>query len=301
MAAGGVGAYYGGVLTEAGRDVRLVARGANLEALQRDGLRITSVGSGERTVKVAAGSPGDAGTCDLVIFSVKRYATKDAVRDMLPMLKADTTILVVQNGVDSAERLQDELPQEYRENVLWGLTYIVSHMEGPGAVNQLDGPRRIVFGEGAGGDSERCRSVHEALDVPGIESVFSENIHRNLWNKFMFINALAGMTAVTHRTLSYLKSTPEAWTLLNRVVDEVEAIGRATGVNLDGEREDVMAYVGRLGPDTRSSMAVDVLDGKRLEVGSLHGTVGRMGRDLGVETPACDFIYAVLKTQDPGG
>ncbi len=301
MAAGGVGAYYGGVLTEAGRDVWLVARGANLEALKRDGLRITSVGSGERVVKVTAGSPADAGVCDLVIFSVKRYATKDAVRDMLPMIGPETTILVVQNGVDSAERLQDELPPEYRENVLWGLTYIVSHMEGPGAVNQLDGPRRIVFGEGAGGDSERCRRTGEALDVPGIEAVFSDNVHRNLWNKFMFINGLAGMTAVTHKTLGLLKSTPEAWALLNRVIDEVEAIGRASGVDLDGEREDVMAYLGRLGPDTRSSMAVDVLDGNRLEVDSLHGTVGRIGRELGVETPACDFIYAVLKTQDPGG
>ena len=301
MAAGGVGAYYGGVLAEAGRDAWLVARGANLEALQRDGLRITSVGAGERTVKVSAGPPEDAGVCDLVLFCVKRYATRDAVRDMLPMLSAETTILVVQNGVDSAERLKDELPQEYRDNVLWGLTYIVSHMEGPGAVNQLDGPRSIVFGEGAGGDSERCRGVREALDVPGIEAVFSRYVHRNLWNKFMFINGLAGMTAVTHRTLGSLKSTPEAWAMLNRVVDEVEAIGRASGIELDGEREEVMAYLGRLGPDTRSSMAVDVLEGNRLEVDSLHGTVSRIGRELGVDTPACDFIYAVLKAQDPGG
>ncbi|MDA1256454.1 MAG: 2-dehydropantoate 2-reductase [Chloroflexi bacterium] len=300
MAAGGVGAYYGGVLTEAGRDVWLVARGPNLETLQRNGLRITSVGAGERTVAVHAGSPTEAGVCDLVLFCVKRYATKDAVRDMLPMVGPETTILCVQNGADAAERLQEELPPEFRDNVLWGLTYIVSHMEGPGAVSQLDGPRRIVFGEGAGGDSERGRRVHETLDVPGIDAVFSEYVHRNLWNKFMFINGLAGMTAVTHRTLGYLKSTPEAWALLNQVVDEVEAIGRASGVDLDGEREDVMGYLGRLGPETRSSMAVDVLQGNRLEVDSLHGTVGRMGRELGIETPACDFIHAVLKTQDPG-
>ena len=151
------------------------------------------------------------------------------------------------------------------------------------------------------GDSDRCRRVHEALDVPGIQAVFSENVHRKLWNKFMFINGLAGMTAVTHRTLGYLKSTPEAWAMLNRVVDEVEALGRASGVELNGERDDVMAYLGRLGPDTRSSLAVDTLAGNRLEVDSLHGTVGRLGRELGIETPACDFIHAVLKVQDPGG
>jgi 2-dehydropantoate 2-reductase len=300
MAAGGVGAYYGGVLSEAGRDVWLIARGPNLEALKRDGLKITSVGSGERVVKVQASSPTDAGVCDLILFCVKRYATKQAVQDMMPILGPDTIILVVQNGVDATERFQEELPPEYRDNVLWGLTYIVSHMEGSGAVNQKDGPRRIVFGEGAGGDSERGRRVHEALDVEGIDSVFSEYVHRNLWNKFMFINGLAGMTAVTHKTLGLLKSTPEAWALLNRVIDEVEALGRASGIDLDGEREDVMGYLDRLGPDTRSSMAVDVLDGNRLEVDSLHGTVGRIGRELGIETPACDFIYAVLKTQDPG-
>jgi 2-dehydropantoate 2-reductase len=94
------------------------------------------------------------------------------------------------------------------------------------------------------------------LDVEGIDSVFSEYVHRNLWNKFMFINGLAGMTAVTHKTLGLLKSTPEAWALLNRVIDEVEALGRASGIDLDGEREDVMGYLDRLGPDTRSSMAV---------------------------------------------
>lgn len=300
MAAGGVGAYYGGALTEAGRDVWLVARGPNLEALKRDGLKITSVGSGERVVKVQAGSPGDAGVCDLILFCVKRYATEAAVRDMLPMVGPHTLILCVQNGVDATERLQDELPPEYRDNVLLGLTYIVSHLEEPGVVNQLDGPRSIVFGEIAGGDSERGRRVQDALDVDGIAAHFSEYVHRNLWNKFMFINGLAGMTAVTHKPLGALKSTPEAWTMLKKVVDEVEAIGRASGVELDGEREDVMAYLGRLGPDTRSSMAVDVLDGNRLEVDSLHGTVGRIGRELGIETPACDFIYAVLKAQDPG-
>jgi len=299
MAAGGVGAYYGGVLAEAGRDVWLVARGPNLKALQRDGLKITSVGPGERVVKVQTGAPADAGVCDLILFCVKRYATKQAVNDMLPMVGPDTLILCVQNGVDAAERLQGDLPPENRGNVLWGLTYIVSHTEGPGAVNQLDGPRRIVFGEGAGGDSERGRSVQKVLGVEGIDSVFSEYVHRNLWNKFMFINGLAGMTAVTHKTLVALKTTPEAWAMLNRVIDEVEALGRASGVELDGEREDVMAYLDRLGPDTRSSLAVDTLQGNRLEVDSLHGTVGRMGRELGIETPACDFIYAVLKAQDP--
>ena len=301
MAAGGVGAYYGGVLAEAGRDVWLVARGPNLEALQSNGLKITSVGTGERVVQVNAGSPSDVGVCDMILFCVKRYATEQAVKDMMPMLGPNTLILNVQNGVDASERLQDQLPAEFRDNVLWGLTYIVSHMEGPGAVNQLDGPRRIVFGENAGGATERGKAVHEALDVEGIDAVFSDYVHRNLWNKFMFINGLAGMTAVSHRTLGLLKSTPEAWAMLNRVIDEVEALGRASGIDLDGEREDVMAYLGRLGPDTRSSMAVDVLDGNRLEVDSLHGTVGRIGRELGVETPACDFIYAVLKTQDPGG
>ena len=300
MAAGGVGAYYGGVLAEAGRDVWLVARGPNLEALQDDGLKITSVGSGERVINVQAGSPADAGVCDLILFCVKRYATKQAVNDMLPMLGPDTLILCVQNGVDATERLQDDLPPENRNNVLWGLTYIVSHTEGPGAVNQLDGPRQIVFGEGTGGDSERGRRVQEVLDVEGIDSVFSEYVHRNLWNKFMFINGLAGMTAVTHKTLGALKKTPETWAMLNRVIDEVEALGLASGVELDGEREDVMAYLDRLGPDTRSSLAVDTLQGNRLEVDSLHGTVGRMGRELGIETPGCDFIYAVLKAQDPG-
>lgn len=300
MAAGGVGAYYGGVLAEAGRDVWLVARGPNLEALKSNGLKITSVGSGERTVQVNAGSASEVGVCDLILFCVKRYATEQAVKDMTPMIGPDTLILNVQNGVDAAERLQDLVPTENRDNVLWGLTYIVSHMEGPGAVNQKDGPRRIVFGEHAGGLSERGQKVHGALDVEGIDSVFSDYVHRNLWNKFMFINGLAGMTAVTHRTLSALKSTPEAWAMLNRVIDEVEAIGRASGIDLDGEREDVMAYLDRLGPDTRSSMAVDTLAGNRLEVDSLHGTVGRIGRELGIETPACDFIYAVLKAQDPG-
>jgi len=300
MAAGGVGAYYGGVLAEAGRDVWLIARGPNLEALQHDGLKITSVGSGERVVKVQAGSPADAGVCDLILFCVKRYATKQAVKDMLPMVGPDTLILCVQNGVDATERLQCDLPPENRDNVLWGLTYIVSHTDGPGAVNQLDGPRQIVFGEGAGGDSERGRSVQKALGVEGIDSVFSEYVHRNLWNKFMFINGLAGMTAVTHKTLGALKTTSETWAMLNKVIDEVEALGLASGVELDGEREDVMAYLDRLGPDTRSSLAVDTLQGNRLEVDSLHGTVGRMGRELGIETPACDFIYAVLKAQDPG-
>src|SRR6266545_2565714 len=132
MAAGAVGGYFGGRLAAAGHDVVFFARGANLAALRKDGLRITSVKGDLHVAKIAAtDDPKSVPPVDVVLFAVKLWDTEKAGEMIRPIVGSDTRVITLQNGVDSVERLQPILG---KDNVVGGMAYIASVMSAPGVV-----------------------------------------------------------------------------------------------------------------------------------------------------------------------
>ena len=300
MGAGGVGGYFGGVLSRGGLEVTFVARGKHLEAINSHGLRIESAVSGNFTVSPpAVERPDGSWQADLVLFCVKSYHNKQAMEDMKPAIGDKTTILTLQNGIGSGDELADFFG---REKVLLGAAYVYAMRKAPGIVAQVVGRCRIVFGEADGRESRSALGVYDAFHLAGVEVRLSSDILKELWNKLIFICAVSGMTCITRAPLAEVLASPETMDLTWKVMYEAAEAGRATGVRLENDVvESTMAGIRGLDHDMVSSMYLDLQAGNPLEVGVLNGAVSRAGKEAGVATPVNDFITACLSLADARG
>lgn len=296
MGTGGVGGYFGGMLARAGHEVTFIARGAHLTAIREHGLRLQTV-HGDFTVRApATDNPGEVGAVELVLFCVKTYHTEEAGHAIAPLVAEETLILSLQNGVDNEQKLAAMYGQEH---VLGGVCYIASTITAPGVITQASGPRSIVFGELDGSITPRARRVHRALVEAGIDTALSDDVHKALWTKFLFICALSGVASVARATAGEMVSIPETRELLRETMAEVEAVARAQGVALEsGIVDQMMRAAEGFAPESKPSMLVDAERGNRLEIDALNGTVARLGAALGVPTPVNRFIYTALKPAD---
>lgn len=293
MGTGGVGGYYGGLLAQQGNDVTFVARGAHLHAIQNEGLKVKSV-HGDFTILPAnvTDDLGIVGPVDLILFCVKTYNTEVAALAIQPSVGPHTAVISLQNGIDAAERIGNVIGVEH---VIGGATWLSSAVEAPGVIKQISQFRRIVFGELAGGTSERIQSIYEVLKNTGINVEVSEDIQKVLWTKLVFITAVSSIGSLTRFPMGEYRSVPEARNLLSKLMQEVESLGRAQGVNLDSDVvQKWMDFVDSAAPTIKPSMQLDVETGHRTELESMIGVVGRKGRELGVPTPIADFVYACL-------
>ncbi len=298
MGAGGLGGYFGGLLAQAGHTVTFVARGAHLEALQRQGgVRLRTVHGEFFAASQATADPGEGPAPDLVFFSVKSFDTQEAATSLdRTLLGPQTAILSVQNGVENEEILAGMFGAD---RILGGNVYLLATIQAPGTVEQSGGPRTLNFGEWRGGVSERAKRLEGVFREAGITATASDDIVREKWVKFALICAQAGMTALTRLPIGEIRASVPTWAMYRQLLEEVVAVGRARGVSLDGRVvDDHLALASRLEPHYTSSMHYDLTHGKRLEIEALHGTVVRYGKELGVPTPACAAVYAALLPHD---
>jgi 2-dehydropantoate 2-reductase len=293
MGSGGVGAYYGGLLARAGHDVTFVARGEHLKAMQDRGLQVKSV-HGDFVVKPANVTDElvTVGELDLVLVCVKTPETEAAARAVMPVVGAETMVLSLQNGIDSAERIGAIVGLEH---VLGGATWISSFIEEPGVIRQVSQFRRIVFGELDGSMSARGLTLLEALQSTGAKVELTRNIQKVLWTKFVFISSISALGAVTRVEIGEYRDVEQAREMLIRMMREVEAVGRAEGVSLDEDVvEQALAVVDKAVADIKPSMQRDVEAGRRSELESLVAVVVGRGRAHGVPTPVAEMVYAAL-------
>ncbi len=298
MAAGGVGGYFGAMLARSGKEVAFVARGAHLEAMRKEGLRVESVAPGEFTVRegVFTDSPAEAGVCDVVLYCVKTTANEAAVPAVAPMVGADSVIVNLQNGVEGEEKLAAVYGAE---RVMGGAAYIFTSIAAPGLIRQIGGPRRMVFGEMGGGASGHGDEILAELKDAEINAEYSEDIEAELWTKFIFICAVGGVTALTRSTIGEIMAYEGTRNMMRETMREVFLVGRAKGVNLpDGADEGRYRFIDEQNPASKGSLCHDLEAGRRLEIDALCGTVSRIGAEVGVETPCNDFISRTLKLAD---
>ncbi len=299
MGAGATGGYFGALLARTGEDVGFIARGDHLAAMRRSGLRVESQRAGQFTVPVfATDDPGSVGPVDLVLFCVKSYDTEGAGEAIRPLVGPTTTIVTIQNGVDNAERLA----LRYGSGaVLGGLAFIEATIAAPGVIAHLSPFGRIVFGELAGGASERAQRLEDQLRAGGVDAQASTAMTEALWEKFLFITPLAGLTSLTRLPIGPLRECPETWALFRQCTEEVWRAGRAAGVELpDDAVERSLANTRRIAPTFKSSMQRDLERGKRLELEALNGYMVRQGAALGIPTPVNGVIYGALKPHVDG-
>jgi len=291
---GGTGGYFGGLLARAGHDVTFVARGAHLDAIRSGGLTVNSRLAGNFTVRAAATDDiRSIGPVDLVLVCVKTYGM-EAVLPLLPSLVGPKTMIVsMQNGIDNEDRIAAVTGPE---PVLGMVAQVSSFIQGPGVVGQTGGPGRLVFGEMAGGESARTAALRTTFRDAGITAEVRPDIKVALWEKFIFICGASGMTALTRLPMGTILADRETARLMRATLDEAAAVAKAEGAAVAVEfTEQTLGFMRKLEPWTRGSMAQDLLDGRRLELETLNGTVVRLGRRREVPVPVNWTIYAALR------
>jgi 2-dehydropantoate 2-reductase len=294
IGAGGTGGYFGGLLARAGEEVSFLARGTQLEALRTHGLSVKSRLAGTFSLPVHATSePQEIGPVDLVLFCVKTYDTGAASGGLHLFMGPETVVLPIQNGIDAAEQLGREVGAQH---LVGGVAYVTSQIESPGVIAQTAGAGSIELGELAGGQSERTGRLQQVLRHAGIRAELPPDIRVTLWEKFLFICAFSGVTALTRLPLGQVLAYQETSELLKAVLKEGEAVSRASGITLPVDIvERSYATLQALEPEAMGSMAFDLLAGRRLEIEALNGTMVRLGKEHNLSLPFNSAIYAALK------
>ena len=302
LGSGAVGGYYGAKLARAGHDVIFIARGAHLAAIRERGLQVKSSELGDFTVSAAAEQDtARVGGVQLVIVAVKAYDNPTALPLLTPMLRADTVVLTVQNGVDSPN---DVAAVAGEARTLGGTTYIATALEAPGLIVQTGSHRRIVFGE-AFGDlprvSDRVQRIHDVFAGADIQSFPVGDGRVPIWEKFVFLASLAGFTGAARLPIGPVWSDPFTRAQFLAASREIEALARAEGVPVAGDVVDRMIpYIDAIPGSMRSSLLIDLQQGKRIEVEALQGAVVRRAQQRGLPTPIVSTLYAVLKLHAAG-
>jgi 2-dehydropantoate 2-reductase len=302
LGSGAVGGYYGARLARAGHDVTFIARGAHLAAIRERGLQVRSPMLGDFTVNAPAEEDTTrVGHVDVVIVAVKTYDNRTALPLIAPMLDAGSSVLTIQNGVDSP---QDVAAVIGEARVIGGTTYIGTALTSPGVIEQTGTHRRIVFGE-VFGDlprlSARVRALHDALSSADIQSEAVDDGRVPIWEKFIFLVTLAGFTGAARLPIGPLWGDPE---IRERFLDgcrEIERVARAQGVPVSSDVIDrITSYIGAIPGTMRSSLLIDLSQGKRIEVEALQGSIVRRAARADIPVPIMSTLYALLKPYAAG-
>lgn len=295
MGSGAIGAFYGGRLAQSGADVVFVARGANLAALRREGLRIDTAAGSERLAPVqAVETPAEAGPCDVVLVCVKSYDTAAAAQALRPAVRGDTIVLSLQNGVENEATLAAilDLPP-----LLGGLTQIGAALTAPGVVHYESGGR-LIFGEMDGRPTARVERLARLFARAGLDHRASRSIAVMLWDKLAWNAAFNALTAVTQRTVGELLARPDGRELARAAMLEVVAVARANGVALENRVEESLRYSEAELGHLRTSMLQDRERGRRLEYDALNGAVVRAAERAGIDAPVHRVLYGLLAAID---
>jgi 2-dehydropantoate 2-reductase len=298
MGTGAMGGYVGARLATGGAEVSFIARGAHLEAIRRNGLKVTSP-NGDMLIRPAKASddPAAIGPVDLVLVAVKMYDMARVVEAVAPMVGDGTGVVTLQNGVeapDMAARLYGAA------RTVGGVCMINAEIAGPGVI-QHNALNAVILGELEGGVSERLRRFAGFGTRGGVEVKLSANIRLDLWRKMMLLSPLGCLSAMIGLPFSRYHDLPESWRLVEQGVREVAAVGRAQGLDLgEADIETAMHHAHNMKPTWKASLAVDRELGKRLEVEWFAGTICRLGEAAGIDTPMHSVALGVLKPHADG-
>ena len=300
VGAGGTGAYYGGALAKAGHDVTFIARGSHLDAINKSGLQLNTVLLGDFHLdSPATDDMSSIDPVDLVIFAVKSWGTETAIADMAGLVGNNTLIISTQNGIDRERLLSDAFGKEH----VLGCTATVSSMiTSPGVVTQAGGPGSLVVGALTEGQSARVNDLATQCVAAGIAAETHENIELAIWEKFTFICALSGMTALTRKPIGEIFAQESTTQMYLQVLSEVAEVGRASGIPLPQSiAADLLATTQAREPFIIGSMGHDLIANNPIEISLLNARVVELGTKHNIKTPANFAIEAALRPHEFGG
>jgi 2-dehydropantoate 2-reductase len=298
LGAGAIGAYVGAALARGGADVTLIARGAHLAAMERDGVRVLSPRGDFTAHPPVTDDLGAVAGADVVFVGLKAYSLPEIAPRLGALLAPQAAAIWAQNGipwwyqpglesVDPGGVIASSIRPEHNIGcVVYSSTEIIE----PGVIRHIEGTR-FTIGEPSGVVSERCKAISAAFAAGGLKAPVESRLADQIWLKLIGNVAFNPVTALTRATLGQLGELPEMVDLLRAVFAECAQVADRLEikfpVSLDRRLEAGLA-VG----DHKTSMLQDLEAGKRLEVGCMTGAVVELAARLGVDVPHVRTIHA---------
>jgi 2-dehydropantoate 2-reductase len=293
LGSGAVGAYYGGQLARVGHTVTCFARGASLAAIQERGLEIRTPDATFRARVAVTDRPEALQPADFAILAVKSYSLPEIAPVVARCAAQGTAIVPLLNGVETVERLAQLGVSQAA--IVGGLTTISAVRIAPGVVERRSPFQIVVVGELDGRPSERVERIAGALRDAGVDARVSDHIRVELWQKFVFIAALAAACGLARSPVGPLRATPLGRRLLQRAVAEVVAVARGVGLP-ENEVARVLGLIDGLPAGMKPSFLLDLEAGGPTELEILSGAVSRFAEQAGVAAPVHDTAAAALSS-----
>jgi 2-dehydropantoate 2-reductase len=297
VGAGAVGSFYGAMLALAGHRVTLIGRPAHAQAIKRDGLKLDLAKSPRiETVQIEASSEfSSLQTADLVLFCVKSTDSASVALQIDPYLAPHALIMSLQNGVENAALIAQQIPHA----VIPCVVYVASEITAPGCVKHHGRGDLVIGTMQPSRLIDPQKTLQEIVELFGSAQVpvqISQNVMAELWSKLMIncaFNAISGLAQIQYGKLAALASVRSTQTAL---VKEVIAVAHADGIHLSEAIalqavEQISVTMG----SQKSSTAQDMARSKPSEIDHLNGFIVRRGQALGVATPVNQALFALVK------
>jgi len=333
VGAGAVGGFVGARLVKAGAPCAFLLRAKTLAAVRQKGLSVHGVDQSCTVYPLASSNPCDLPSPALIILAVKRYDLEEVIGQLRPVLSPRTTVLTLQNGVDTEARIRELAPDV---PVIGGVAYIYARIAEPAVIEHYKrGAIAIGAWEHAGGggttlqDAASASAVQDkgpfarlgelrkqgdpvlrseptlTVELSALKTLFdkaeipcqvSDDIMRTKWEKMCWNVVFNPLTVLINDRVSKALSHPEMRTMIKLIVEEARAVAQADGVILDADISDKVIQWSQEIRDIHTSMFDDWKAGRRTEIDSLNGYLVRRGSELGVRTPVNEAVCALIKT-----
>nr|WP_321365318.1 2-dehydropantoate 2-reductase [uncultured Desulfuromusa sp.] len=307
---GAVGGFIGALLAKSGSDVSVVARGATLDTLQANGLKLQMGDDIIATPVRASDDPADLGVQDLVIVAVKAQSMTEVAAKITPLIGPETVVLTAMNGVpwwffqgtngeysglqlesvDVGGKITAAIP---RDRVVGAVVHGSFASNGLGFARHVFG-KKIVIGEPDGSDSKRLKAIARLFSVAGIEIETTTSIQREIWYKLWGNMTMNPVSALTGATCDKILDDPLVNRFCLKVMAEASEIGEKIGCPISQTGEERNAVTRQLGA-FKTSMLQDVEAGRSLELDALVAAVREIGHKVGVETPEIDTLLGLSR------
>ena len=312
IGAGAIGGYVGVKLALSGEDVTFIVRGANLEAIRKDGMKLIMEDGTEHVAKnvKATNNYDEAGPQDVVILALKAHQVDAVANDVPKLFGPDTVVVTMQNGIPfwylhkhggphEGQRVQSVDPTGLisakipAERILGCVVYPASALIAPGVVKHIEGDR-FPIGELDGTVTERAKKVSEAFIKAGFKSPILENIRSEIWLKLWGNLSFNPISSLSHATLVDICQYPLSRELAGNMMIEAQRIANKLGIEFRVPLEKRIRGAEKVGKH-KTSMLQDVEAGRAPEIDALVGSVVELGRITNTSTPYINAVYALVK------
>lgn len=310
VGAGAIGAFVGALLSRAGEDVTLIARGPHQLAMREHGVRVRgAIGDFVVHPKVTD-DPATIGEVDVAILTLKAHSLTKMAPRLLPLLGRKTCVVAAQNGIPwwyfyhhggALEGLHLETVDRGGvvsmsidpARAIGCVIYCSTKTAEPGVIEHIEGSR-FSIGEPDGTKSERCRSISKAFIRAGLRCPIRSDIRHDIWVKLLGSVAFNPISALSRATLGDIVQCSETRHLAEQIMGEADQVAKRLGIAVGISIEQRVEGAEKVGPH-KTSMLQDVEADRPLEFESIVGAVVELADKLGVPTPYTRTLYSCVK------